>query len=80
MGYLINCKSDQRKLDDLNIRAHDYCVANVAGYMAIKWSDGITHPTTGELAFIVHDKIEPILTDPEKKEKIEFTQDWFPPM
>lgn len=68
----------QSKFNELNDKAQQFCINNISGYNAIKWADELIHPVDGRIAFVVEDKILGTLTDAEKSEIIELTNDWFP--
>ena len=74
----INCQLDQAKFDALNSKAISFLKEVDTNLNSDVWCNPVIHPTSGDIAFTIKDRILPALTASEQAEIVVLTEDWFP--
>lgn len=62
--------------NQINDQVHQWCIANIAQYNAVKWANELVHPADGRIALAVDDRVINSLSETDKSKLIDISEDW----
>ena len=66
----------QPSFEQINTQIHNWCIANILNYNAVKWAGELIHPTDGRTSLVVDDRVINSLSETNKTQLVNITEDW----